>query len=436
MYKNKILSLFLCVVVMLFFTFKYSSDASIKSSLENKIKKNDEKIDSVKTEIKDMQGEIDVLNDELSKLKLEIDQRNSIVNEYSKNIDEHQGMIDEKNLLIQGVLKEIENSEKNIEELNVKLELNNNELRALEKILFDRIKEFYKYSQSNSMGLDLLFAMVFDMNKDIQDLTDTLHSVSKITESDRKLIENVKQKRDEISRSKTNLENEIKNLGLYKLDLEKQIAEVEALKEKLVVKKQELENEVKEVEKLQDSYKEKYDNLDEDVRKKREELIRIQQDNEDLEKQLSEYINSINNGGSVGGNNKVSPSGYLRPSTGPVTSSYGWRTHPIRRSKSFHSGTDFGGSIGDIIVSSRAGDVAFAGWYNNVYGNVVILNHGGGYQTFYAHMSRVAVSTGQVVDQGQKIGYMGSTGLSTGAHLHFEVRKDGSTLNPLNFLSR
>lgn len=101
-----------------------------------------------------------------------------------------------------------------------------------------------------------------------------------------------------------------------------------------------------------------------------------------------------------------------------------------------HTGVDFGGKTGDTIIASRAGEVAFAGWYNNVYGNVVILNHGGGYQTFYAHMSRVSVSKGQVVDQGQRVGFMGSTGLSTGSHLHFEVRKDGSSLNPFNFLTR
>ena len=101
-----------------------------------------------------------------------------------------------------------------------------------------------------------------------------------------------------------------------------------------------------------------------------------------------------------------------------------------------HTGVDFGGKTGDTIIASRAGEVAFARWYNNVYGNVVILNHGGGYQTFYAHMSRVSVSKGQVVDQGQRVGFMGSTGLSTGSHLHFEVRKDGSSLNPFNFLTR
>lgn len=278
--------------------------------------------------------------------------------------------------------------------------------------------------------------MVFDMNKDLQEVMDTLHSVSKITENDRRLIEEVKQKRDDIKRDRENLEREIQSLDLYRKDLENQIQEVEVLKAELVSKKEELEAELQKVKDLEYEYQTKYDALDESVKQKREELIRIQQDNEQLERQLSEYLNSINNSGIVGGSNGVSPSGYLRPSTGPITSNYGWRTHPVRGSKSMHTGVDFGGKTGDTIIASRAGEVAFAGWYNNVYGNVVILNHGGGYQTFYAHMSRVSVSKGQVVDQGQRVGFMGSTGLSTGSHLHFEVRKDGSSLNPFNFLTR
>ncbi|EIA26883.1 Peptidase, M23/M37 family protein, partial [Candidatus Arthromitus sp. SFB-4] len=324
----------------------------------------------------------------------------------------------------------------NIEKLNKEIENNQAELVKLEAILADRIKEFYKYSQNNSLGLDLFFSMVFDMNKDLQDVLDTVHSMSKITESDRKLIENIKQIKDNINRDKENLEKEVQSLALYRKDLENQIQEIENSKNELIVKKNELDAELQVVRDLEREYQERYDALDEDSKRKREELINIQQDNEQLQQQLTDYLNSINNSGLVGGSNEVSPSGYLRPSTGPVTSEYGWRVHPIRGTKSLHTGTDFGGKIGDTIIASRAGEVVFAGWYNNVYGNVVILNHGGGYQTFYAHMSRVAVSEGQVVDQGVRIGYMGSTGMSTGAHLHFEIRKDGVSLDPFNFLSR
>lgn len=436
MNKNKIVSLFLSSVMIFSVVLIHDVSANVKDALEKQIEENNRKISGVEDSIAEIEGEKDILDDELSKLKREIDQRNGVIDEYQRNIDEHQKNIDEKNSLIYSVSKEIENTELKIQDLNTKIQQNEEELDRLEKLLAERIREIYKYANNNSLGLDLLFTMVFDMNKDLQEVMDTLHSVSKITENDRRLIEEVKQKRDDIKRDRENLEREIQSLDLYRKDLENQIQEVEVLKAELVSKKEELEAELQKVKDLEYEYQTKYDALDESVKQKREELIRIQQDNEQLERQLSEYLNSINNSGIVGGSNGVSPSGYLRPSTGPITSNYGWRTHPVRGSKSMHTGVDFGGKTGDTIIASRAGEVAFAGWYNNVYGNVVILNHGGGYQTFYAHMSKVSVSKGQVVDQGQRVGFMGSTGLSTGSHLHFEVRKDGSSLNPFNFLTR
>ena len=429
MNKNKTLRLSVFLIIVFIFVVNSDAMASVKDSLEQQIQQNNEKIDNVQNEIYSINEEIDAIDDELSKIKSEIDQRNGVINEYLENIELHQKNIDDKALLIDGIEKQIITMEENIEKLNKEIENNQAELA-------DRIKEFYKYSQNNSLGLDLFFSMVFDMNKDLQDVLDTVHSMSKITESDRKLIENIKQIKDNINRDKENLEKEVQSLALYRKDLENQIQEIENSKNELIVKKNELDAELQVVRDLEREYQERYDALDEDSKRKREELINIQQDNEQLQQQLTDYLNSINNSGLVGGSNEVSPSGYLRPSTGPVTSEYGWRVHPIRGTKSLHTGTDFGGKIGDTIIASRAGEVVFAGWYNNVYGNVVILNHGGGYQTFYAHMSRVAVSEGQVVDQGVRIGYMGSTGMSTGAHLHFEIRKDGVSLDPFNFLSR
>lgn len=436
MNKNKILSLFLSFVMLFSFILVKDVNANVKDALEKQIRDNNQIINGVESKITEIEEEKDVLDDELSKLKSEIDQRNGVINEYQNNIDEHQKNIDEKNSLIENVKKEIQNTELKIEELNLQINQNQEELKRLEGLLAERIKEFYKYANSNTLGLDLFFAMLFDMNKDLQEVLDTMHSVSKITENDKKLIEGVKQKRDEITRNKQNLESEIQSLDLYKLDLEKQIQDVETLKLDLENKKSELEIELQKVKNLENEYQEKYDALDEDAKQKREELIRIKQDNEQLQRQLSEYLDSINNSGLVGGSNGVSPSGYIRPSTGQTTSKYGLRVHPIRKTKSMHTGLDFGGRIGDTIIASRAGEVAFSGWYNNVYGNVVIINHGGGYQTFYAHMSRVSVSKGQVVNQGDRIGFVGSTGMSTGAHLHFEVRKNGASLNPMNFLTR
>ena len=124
-----------------------------------------------------------------------------------------------------------------------------------------------------------------------------------------------------------------------------------------------------------------------------------------------------------------------------ITSPFGWRVHPVYNTKKFHSGIDIGGSYGTAIMAAGAGVVIYTAkpvqgqnTGGSGYGNYCIIDHGGGYTTLYGHMRNVYVKTGQKVKSGQKIGEMGSTGTSTGAHLHFEVRKNGSPVNPERYL--
>lgn len=118
-----------------------------------------------------------------------------------------------------------------------------------------------------------------------------------------------------------------------------------------------------------------------------------------------------------------------RPVVGRVTSPYGYRVHPITGAWRLHTGIDFGAATGTHIHACRGGTVVRANWYGG-YGNAIIVDHGGGMQTLYAHQSRFAVGAGQRVSAGQHIGYVGSTGNSTGAHLHFEVYIHGRTVDP------
>lgn len=123
----------------------------------------------------------------------------------------------------------------------------------------------------------------------------------------------------------------------------------------------------------------------------------------------------------------------IYPVAGPITSNFGNRFHPVLGYSRFHAGTDFGASYGSIIRAADAGTVIFAGWYGG-YGNAVIIDHGKGLTTLYAHASRLDVGEGQDVAKGQVIAAVGSTGLSTGPHLHFEVRSNGEPINPMQFL--
>lgn len=123
----------------------------------------------------------------------------------------------------------------------------------------------------------------------------------------------------------------------------------------------------------------------------------------------------------------------LKPSMGPITSNFGSRFHPVLGYSRFHAGTDFGAAHGSPIQAAETGVVIFSGWYGG-YGNAVIVEHGDGLTTLYAHASRLNVKEGAIVKKGDAIAAIGTTGLSTGPHLHFEVRRNGEPVDPMQFL--
>ena len=125
--------------------------------------------------------------------------------------------------------------------------------------------------------------------------------------------------------------------------------------------------------------------------------------------------------------------GMIWPLSGPITSEFGWRTHPIFGNARFHSGLDIGGDYGLPIHAAQSGVVIEAGWIGG-YGNTVMIDHGGGISTLYGHNESLAVSVGQHVNQGDVIAYCGSTGNSTGPHCHFEVRLGGEPVSPWDYL--
>ena len=137
--------------------------------------------------------------------------------------------------------------------------------------------------------------------------------------------------------------------------------------------------------------------------------------------------------GSGGYTNSTTPS--IWPSKGVITSPYGTRVDPVTGAASaFHEGVDIADDYGTPIVATAAGTVTFAGYTEGGYGNLVEIDHGNGFVTRYGHNSAVLVTPGMTVKQGQVIAVMGSTGKSTGAHVHYEVRINGSAVDPMVFL--
>lgn len=166
------------------------------------------------------------------------------------------------------------------------------------------------------------------------------------------------------------------------------------------------------------------------VKMKKEEYARGLDELEALSNELIKTIREIQ---ARDGRRVAGKLNFIWPTAGPITSYFGTRLHPILKSYRFHSGLDIGAPMGQRVVAAEAGQVIFSGYLGG-YGYAVIIDHGGGFSTLYGHNSVLRVQEGQEVSRGQQISNVGSTGLSTGPHLHFEVRVNGTPVNPLSYL--
>ena len=131
---------------------------------------------------------------------------------------------------------------------------------------------------------------------------------------------------------------------------------------------------------------------------------------------------------------ETAASGFGWPTAGYVASGYGYRWHPILGGNRLHMGIDLGSIMGQSVWASKSGVVIRAGWAGG-YGKMVVIDHGGGFSSLYAHLQSISVGEGHLVRAGEEVGKMGSTGLSTGPHLHFEIRVNGVAQDPLQYLS-
>jgi murein DD-endopeptidase MepM/ murein hydrolase activator NlpD len=231
----------------------------------------------------------------------------------------------------------------------------------------------------------------------------------------------------------------IKRIIKYDYDL---ISGILQEKQTITNTQKDLETEHAKIEKLTQAAKEKADILQNKKDQQQALLNKVKNDRQTAEQAYDEIMaasrqveqmilaytssNSDDYSGSGSGQ-------FIWPISGPITSPFGWRIHPIYGTRIFHSGIDIGGDYGMPIHAAAAGTVIYAGWISG-YGNAVIISHGGDLQTLYGHNQSLNVSEGQYVSQGQVIAYCGSTGNSTGPHCHFEVRKNGEPVNPLNYL--
>lgn len=212
-------------------------------------------------------------------------------------------------------------------------------------------------------------------------------------------------------------------------------SEIRMLRDNIVSKKRNLERSIASINSQQENIQRAIAKNESMIKKLRTDKATYQRAEAELAKQSRSLSNYINN--TAKSSDIQVASGFIKPIQGRITSPFGWRTHPIFNTKSFHSGVDIGGPNLGAIKASNSGRVIYSGWYGG-YGKVVILEHGtvGGksISTLYAHMNSTAVTKGQRVSKGQTLGYEGTTGYSTGPHCHFEVRVNSQPNNPREYV--
>ncbi len=220
------------------------------------------------------------------------------------------------------------------------------------------------------------------------------------------------------------------------VELKEKSAKLAKMKKDIEVQKQELASTIASMNDQQRTIKQAIAQNQSMINKLKTDKAYYQKTERELERQSEDLQKMISKGYSKS-TVKTSSAGFMKPIAGRITSPFGWRTHPIFNSRTFHSGVDIGGPNYGSIKASNSGKVIYSGWYGG-YGKVVIIDHGiiNGHPmtTLYAHMSTIKVSNGQSVQKGQVIGLEGTTGYSTGPHCHFEVRINGKPNNPLNYI--
>jgi murein DD-endopeptidase MepM/ murein hydrolase activator NlpD len=216
--------------------------------------------------------------------------------------------------------------------------------------------------------------------------------------------------------------------------------QVDLKQQTVQVKKKQVESELQKMVVLNNQVTESQVKVASKVEQTKAELASIESSRQQLEKALDEYEETSkeigsqiskdeqNNSGATLGSGKM-----IWPVTGPITSPFGWRYHPILRARKFHNGEDIAVPSGTQVHAADSGVVVVSGWEGG-YGNYVAIDHGNGISTGYGHNSHLLVHQGEHVVKGQVISLSGSTGLSTGPHVHFEVRKNGEPVDPLSYL--
>ena len=352
--------------------------------------------------------------DELNEQKEQIDEK---LEETNTQLEYVQDELTDSLLRVQDIEDRVLSYEKEVSDLGAQMDtlqasidtetynlmLASQDYEKLKQILLNRLVTIYE--TGNTTYLDVLLK-----SKDLTDFISRYYVIEEITEYDNTLINQVKNQKESLEQTTQKLNNEQAELKIIK-----------ARKEQTTVVLNNMKT-------MQESYIKK---LSDGEKALQEQITAYKKEQAEIEAKIMEITNTIIPNIQYTGGEMLWP---VAASGTVITSQFGIREHPIQGVVKQHTGLDIGGAdTGTPVVAAADGVVSYAGWLGG-YGNCVMINHGNGVVTLYGHGSKVVASVGQEVKQGDTILEVGSTGNSTGPHLHFEVRINGQYVNPLNYV--
>ena len=372
---------------------------------------------------KEIQKQIDGLKSKKAELQKEID---AIQRGYDANFSEMENLVAEKNAIDQEMTL-----------ISSKIEATNEEIAAFSQLIADTQDELEAAQQElqqlseahrervrvmEEEGKVTYWEVLFQANS-FTDLLDRINMIEEINAADRRRIEQMRIAADIVSATRMNLETEKTSLEQVRTEL---AADEEALEEKRVEYDTllfDLEQKTEEFEILLAESEVLQDDLMQEIAKKEAELEEAKHD---------EYLKKL----ALKGDNPPSSATWITPVSGyRLTSPFGMRKHPVLGVVRMHNGVDMACAQGTPIYATRAGKVTRTAYQAGGAGNYVSINHLDGFSSIYMHMTHYVVSAGQNVSAGQLIGYVGSTGISTGPHLHFGISYAGTYVNPLAYIA-
>ena len=369
--------------------------------------------DDLDDQVQDLQGQID-------SSRLEQENWQQVIEDVSAKLKQIQADLDAANAKLQSI-------QTKQAEINAQIAQTQNEivkmeayLKTRQDVLNRRVRAIYMHGQLNYLEV-ILGANSFS------DFANRVELLKRVIRSDYNLILEIQKQKAAIEAKKAQLEED-------KRQLDALAAEAEKTRQEIAKKKAEQQKVLDAAKSNKAAAAQMEQDLNAQLASVRNLIQQRLAAAEAARQAAQQQAASDDEGGGGSDDNYVQGTGAMGwPCSGPITSPFGYRTHPIFGTTIFHAGIDIGVDYGTPIHAADSGVVVYSGWISG-YGSAVIIDHGGGISTLYGHNQSLAVSEGQSVSKGSVIAYAGSTGNSTGPHCHFEVDVNGSPVNPMGYL--